>query len=72
MTRQGRLWLWTLALASLSACASDPPPREIHRAPAERPGIPGADPNFGDVVEESVRRKQLLDTIDAIRGRQGI
>lgn len=81
MTRQGRPWLWVLALAGLNACASDPPLRpapvpppaqEIHRAPAERPGIPGGDPNFGDVIEESVRRKRLLDTIDSIRGRRAI
>ena len=80
MTLRRVLFLYAALLAVLTACASDPPPpakpepipqvREIYRAPTVRPNIPGAGPNFGDVVDESVRRRRLLETIDSIHGRR--
>ena len=76
----GRRWIPVLSGLLLTACASDPPPapppdpvpqqREIYRAPAVRPDIPGAGPNFSDVVDESVRRRRILDTIDSIHGER--
>lgn len=73
-------WLPVLGIGLLAACASAPPPpppadpapqpREIYRAPTVRPNIPGAGPNFGDVVDESKRRRQILDTIDSIHGER--